>query len=205
MSTPGWSRRGAGVLLAALICAVLAGSGFDSSASAQTVVDYDADDDGLIEVASEAQLNAAQACERALRVSQFAHLPKHEDTTMRRANRLAIKPLVLLGTILFAAALLGGQPVQGQDPPTAAELDRAALEALYDSTDGANWTNSTNWKIDDDLGTWYGVLVNSDGRVTDLNLANNNLVGTLPDELGNLTSLRALTLNKNQLTGEIPT
>ena len=61
MSTPGWSRRGAGVLLAALICAVLAGSGFDSSASAQTVVDYDADDDGLIEVASEAQLNAAQA------------------------------------------------------------------------------------------------------------------------------------------------
>ena len=120
---------------------------------------------------------------------------------MRRANRLAIKPLVLLGTLLFAAALLGGQPVQGQ---TAAELDRAALVALYDSTDGANWTNSTNWKIDDDLGTWYGVLVTSDGRVTDLNLANNNLVGTLPDELGNLTSLRALTLNENQLTGKIP-
>ena len=122
---------------------------------------------------------------------------------MRRTNRLAIKPLALLGTILFAAALLGGQPVQGQQP-TAAELDRAALEALYDSTDGANWTNSTNWKIDDDLGTWYGVLVTSDGRVTSLNLANNNLVGTLPDELGNLTSLTALTLNKNQLTGEIP-
>ena len=120
---------------------------------------------------------------------------------MRRANRLAIKPLVLLGTLLFAAALLGGQPVQGQ---TAAELDRAALEALYDSTDGANWTNSTNWKIDDDLGTWYGVLVDSDGRVTHLNLADNNLVGTLPDELGNLTSLTALTLNENQLTGEIP-
>ena len=122
---------------------------------------------------------------------------------MRRTNRLAIKPLALLGTILFAAALLGGQPVQGQQP-TAAELDRAALEALYDSTDGANWTNSTNWKIDDDLGTWYGVLVTSDGRVRSLNLINNNLVGTLPDELGNLTSLTALTLNKNQLTGEIP-
>ena len=122
---------------------------------------------------------------------------------MRRTNRLAIKPLALLGTILFAAALLGGQPVQGQQP-TAAELDRAALEALYDSTDGANWTNSTNWKIDDDLGAWYGVLVDSDGRVTHLNLANNNLVGTLPDELGNLTSLTALTLNENQLTGEIP-
>ena len=59
VSTFGWSRRGAGVLLAALICAVLAGSGFDSSASAQgTDADYDLDDDGLIEVTTEAQLSA---------------------------------------------------------------------------------------------------------------------------------------------------
>ena len=96
---------------------------------------------------------------------------------MRRTNRLAIKPLALLGTILFAAALLGGQPVQGQDPPTAAELDRAVLEALYDSTDGANWTTSTNGKIDDDLGTGYGGVVTSDGRVRELHLGTNNLVG----------------------------
>ena len=54
----GWSRRGAGVLLTALICAVLAVNGLDSTVSAQTVIDYDADDDGLIEVTSEAQLNA---------------------------------------------------------------------------------------------------------------------------------------------------
>ena len=46
------------MLLAALICAVLAGSGFDSTVSAQSLVDYDADDDGLIEVTTEAQLNA---------------------------------------------------------------------------------------------------------------------------------------------------
>ncbi len=47
------------MFLAALICAVLAASGFDSTASAQgATTDYDADDDGLIEVASEAQLNA---------------------------------------------------------------------------------------------------------------------------------------------------
>ena len=51
-------RWGTRVLLAALICAVLAGSGFDSTVSAQSVIDYDADDDGLIEVTTEAQLNA---------------------------------------------------------------------------------------------------------------------------------------------------
>ena len=59
LSTPVRSRRGAGVLLAALICAVLAGSGFDSTASAQSPdMDYDSDDDGLIEVTSQAQLGA---------------------------------------------------------------------------------------------------------------------------------------------------
>ena len=54
----GWSRRGAGMLLAAMICAVLAGGGSASTASAQTVIDYDADNDGLIEVTTEDQLSA---------------------------------------------------------------------------------------------------------------------------------------------------
>ena len=53
-----WSRQGAGMLLAVLICAVLAVSGFDSTVSAQAVIDYDADDDGLIEVTTEDQLSA---------------------------------------------------------------------------------------------------------------------------------------------------
>ena len=59
MSTLGRSRWGAGVLLAALICIVLAGSGFDSTASAQSpAIDYDSDDDGLIEVTSATQMGA---------------------------------------------------------------------------------------------------------------------------------------------------
>ena len=52
------SRWGARLLFAALICAVLAGSGLGSTASAQSLIDYDLDDDGLIEVTTEAQLNA---------------------------------------------------------------------------------------------------------------------------------------------------
>ena len=56
--TLGPSRWGAGVFLAALICAVLAVSGFDSTATAQAVIDYDSDGDGLIEVTNQAQLNA---------------------------------------------------------------------------------------------------------------------------------------------------
>ena len=52
----GWAS---GALLVALLCAVLlAGYGFGLTARAQTTVDYDDDDDGLIEVESLAQLNA---------------------------------------------------------------------------------------------------------------------------------------------------
>ena len=62
------------------------------------------------------------------------------------------------------------------------ETDRAALMALYNSTDGANWTNNTNWGTDEPLSTWFGVYTNSDGRVMAVpgathNCSGNNLVG----------------------------
>ena len=33
-------------------------------------------------------------------------------------------------------------------------LEREALLALYNSTDGANWTDNTNWGTGADLSTW---------------------------------------------------
>ena len=51
--------------------------------------------------------------------------------------------------------------------------DRAALEALYDATGGANWTTSTNWKSGVPLRDWHGVRTDSDGRVRRVDLGNN--------------------------------
>ena len=81
--------------------------------------------------------------------------------------------------------------------------DRDALVALYNSTDGPNWTNSDNWLTDVELGDWFGVRTTG-GRVVDLVLANNGLNGTLPPELGYLTALRKLALESNRLSGPIP-
>ena len=81
--------------------------------------------------------------------------------------------------------------------------DREALVALYNATDGPNWEENTNWMTDKDLSTWYGVGV-VNGRVTYLNLYDNNLLGTIPKELAQLTNLRELHLSTNHLMGPVP-
>ena len=85
-----------------------------------------------------------------------------------------------------------------------ATLDRAALVALYNATDGPNWLYQTNWLSTEALSSWYGVTTGGDGRVTQLHLNDNRLSGEIPAALGNLTSLDSLDLCGNQLSGEIP-
>ena len=80
----------------------------------------------------------------------------------------------------------------------------AALQALYNSTDGANWTNNDNWLSDAPLSDWHGVETDDEGRVTEIYLIGNNLDGEIPAELGNLTELEGLYLARNELSGSIP-
>ena len=84
-----------------------------------------------------------------------------------------------------------------------ASQDSLALVALYNSTDGANWTNNDNW-LTGPVTDWLGITVDT-GRVTKIELSDNGLTGTLPPEIGDLTSLTEFVTNFNQLTGTIPT
>ena len=75
--------------------------------------------------------------------------------------------------------------------------DKEALVALYNATAGANWANNENWLSAEPLSTWHGVAV-SDGHVTELDLGNNRLSGTIPPELGGLPNLTSLNLRDNR-------
>ena len=80
--------------------------------------------------------------------------------------------------------------------------DSLALVDLYHSTNGLTWKNNSNW-LNSPLSEWFGVKV-TNNRVTGLYLVNNQLNGTLPASLGNLTAISDLYLSSNNLNGTIP-
>ena len=103
----------------------------------------------------------------------------------------------------LAAAVWAFSPADGVSQD-GVDADRASLEALYDATGGADWTDAANWKTDAPLGEWAGVTTGASGRVIGLNLTLNGLTGPVPDALGNLSDLEDLNLSYNALTGPIP-
>ncbi|MFC1844375.1 MopE-related protein, partial [Thermodesulfobacteriota bacterium] len=94
--------------------------------------------------------------------------------------------------------------------------ERNALIDLYNSTDGDNWTNNSGWKTPplhtdgfsmpgtECTTPWYGVICDGSNNVVEIWLNSNNLAGTIPATIDNLTTLELLELNSNQLSGSIP-
>ena len=93
--------------------------------------------------------------------------------------------------------------------------ERAILQALFNNTDGPNWTTKTGgWAnpitascLNDLHGVEVGgtqVALEFEGRVTNIHLTGNNLTGSIPPEIGNLSQLVHLGLDGNELSGSIP-
>ena len=92
-----------------------------------------------------------------------------------------------------------------QDASSNYLVARAALVDLYNSTNGNQWTTSTNWCSDEPINSWYGVSGEYGGwQIYTIDLQENNLSGTLPSSIGDLTELHTLSLSNNNLNGALP-
>jgi Leucine-rich repeat (LRR) protein len=115
------------------------------------------------------------------------------------ANR-ALVSFVKRFAIVVVALLAIGNANAAIDPS-----ERAVLDALFASTNGANWTNKTGWGVASDECTWFGISCDvGKTHVVKLKLMNNNLDGTLPPDLNKLALVQELNLAHNKLTGTIP-
>jgi hypothetical protein len=65
-------------------------------------------------------------------------------------------------------------------------------------------SDATTWTTNLDECQWSNVFCDGDGRVTAVNLRQQNVQGQIPDDLGLLTDMTTLILQSNRLTGTIP-
>ncbi len=95
-----------------------------------------------------------------------------------------------------------GFTCRSQATPVHAEAE--ALTAFYHASGGPDWKSDQNWLTDVQLGDWYGVSTDDEGRVFGLFLRDNSLSGEISSELSNLPHLTRLEFGDNSLTGGIP-
>jgi len=79
--------------------------------------------------------------------------------------------------------------------------EKQALQDLYTSTNGDSWNSS--WDLNQPETDWQGVTI-KDNKVISISLLFNNLEGTIPNSIGQLTNLENLELSFNKLEGAIP-
>ncbi len=81
---------------------------------------------------------------------------------------------------------------------------REVLQLLFDSTNGPSWTNTWDFSSAQSYCDFDGITCDLLDQITEIDLFNNGLRGSIPSEMGMLLALQSLILNFNSITGTIP-
>jgi hypothetical protein len=72
-------------------------------------------------------------------------------------------------------------------------LERGVLLEFYNGLNGDRWRTEDNWNFGDPCwDAWYGVTCDEHGHVIAIELVDNNMIGTIPQGIGQLASLLKL-------------
>ncbi len=97
------------------------------------------------------------------------------------------------------------QRLYGRDMEVTHSGDRNALVAIVQANRrDPSWSGYDNWLTDAPISQWENVVTNDSGRVISLDLSFRQLQMRVPPELGNLSMLEELYLNRTDFTGAIP-
>lgn len=101
-------------------------------------------------------------------------------------------------TVKSYSRRLNGLYTIAQGFPSDPITDSLALVSLYESTNGSQWIDHTNW-LAGTIDTWFGVTVNGQS-ITAVTLPGNNLKGPVADPLVDILSLQTIDLSGNAVT-----
>ncbi|MEK6221029.1 MAG: hypothetical protein N2D54_02150, partial [Chloroflexota bacterium] len=130
--------------------------------------------------------------------------------------RISVKLKLIVGVLIFVLMLASAPSVQAAplqvpiDCTTQAFMPKVECNALvdfYNSTNGGSWTADTDWLTNVDPCTWMGITCSGSApskHVTEISITGNNLTGSIPNTIGNLSFLTSVGLWNNTLAGEIP-
>ena len=134
---------------------------------------------------------------------------RHIDPSIRRSVDRSVDPSIHPSIHLSIHSLKHTAAHVAQLYASAETPSRRALAALYSSAGGASWTSKGNWMTNDPCtNSWYGVAgyCASGREVERVYLGDTNLAGSLPTQIGYLTSVSAyFRIDYNSLHGALPT
>jgi len=130
--------------------------------------------------------------------------PRFRSTDAPRRITLA---LAFAGLLLFGALWSNGPPA-GASSHCASQSSAALIRdcrTLIDLKDDLDPNGVLNWLESLEMDQWQGIVSSEDDGVTELEIHNTSLNGTVPAGLGSLPNLEKLRLDQNSLAGSIPT
>lgn len=82
-------------------------------------------------------------------------------------------------------------------------LTQYALSVFFFGANGREWNSNQGWIEDADFCNWYGLTCSESEEVVEIHFDNNNLLGSLSDELYLLESLKKVTLIERKFDGTL--
>ena len=101
---------------------------------------------------------------------------KFTKSSSKEASTSSVEPFPMPSPIPTMPPTISDSP---SSSPTSSPIDYQmnVLNALYEATNGTDWSNDTLWWSNYGICAWYGLTCNNNGDVIGIDLASNNLQG----------------------------